>query len=422
MLPKNEKLTIVPYTIYHKINDFMNNIKDDILCDQDETRKKYYFTIYNKIKIDLLGLINSDIFWNESINFNVCDHRYKSGMMAGYLCNKFIEIKPQSKETKCAKHISKLKYDSQRKKNVNKELCISLNNKGQPCRNYKKFGDFCTCHYTRVRQYLYCIEIDVYYLLLYDINIEIYLLSNIDISDNIKPNTEKVINKGLNIKSYVYGMINEHLHENIIYNIIDNNRNIINSDVHDLSLETQFDAEFVENMPIMDNVTNADYDKKLEYLSHCYGNDIVSEYKYTHIDDINKNNYINYSLINFKNRLKQLNDKIIKNNIVFDELKSNIIGKNNKYKIQLEKIYKYIKCNNNYYYLLKNNNNKSFYIKEKEIIKIFEIFNARYNVLISDLYGHSKNDWIDLIEDYKYDIDEIVFNLDSIDNKYKIYI
>lgn len=62
----------------------------------------------------------------------------------------------------------------------------------------------------------------------------------------------------------------------------------------------------------------------------------------------------------------------------------------NKDIIYLENLKKYIYCNKNYLYLLKNNKFKDFYIKEDEIITLFDLRNVRYNILISELYKYDK--------------------------------
>lgn len=403
MIP-NKKISITPELVYSKIKDFLNSKYNDIVCDQDMERKKNNLSFFNNLKNDLLEMINSNNFWKYSMDIDHCDYKSKKGS----LCNKRIYIKTDTKEFKCAKHISKLKYEPKKKVNENKKLCISLNNKGNPCRKQKVYGDFCNYHYTRSKQYLYYINMDIYYLLLYDINIEIDLLNKIVIDNNVDIK--------IDINGYVNDMIYYHMNTNFLYD-----KHTGKSTISDLQSEIKM--KNVETIVSHNKNKFIDISKKVDKTVNdkIEKNNIILSSKSKNILDLN-NLTVKQCL---DNNVKIINDKeFIKDISVYDisnGKKINVTKLINKYK-NLEKLKIYIANNKKYLYLKNFNKNKEKYIKEKYVNILLEYIHTRYDSLYDSLSIYEPDYWIYLLEQYKSDIDSIVLDFYNIDEKEKIYI
>lgn len=405
MIP-NKKISITPELVYSKIKDFLDSKYNDIVCDQDMERKKI-MSFFNNIKNDLLEMIKSDNFWKFSMNIDHCDYRNKKGS----LCNKRIYIKTDTREFKCAKHISKLKYEPKKKVNENKNLCISLNNKGNSCGKQKVYGDFCNYHYTRSKQYLHYIDMDIYYLLLYDINVEIDLLNKIDIYNNV--------NIKIDIDEYVNDMIYYHMDTNFLYD-----KNTVESTTSDFESEIKMKNvativshnknKFIDISKKVNSTVNDIYDKIEK------NNNVLSS-KTKNILDLNKvtvkqclNN--GFTIVNDKDYLKDISIYDIYNGKKINTTK--LINYYNK----LEKLKIYIANNKKYLYLKNFNKNKDKYIKEKYVNILLEYINTRYDSLYDSLYIYEPDHWIYLLDQYKSDIDSIILDFYNIDEKEYIYI
>lgn len=85
------------------------------------------------------------------MNYDYCDHFYKSGPMAYTFCGRKIEIVTDDgkKHFKCAKHISKKYYIPKKIRNENL-LCKSNNKYGDRCNKYKRYDDYCIIHYAKI--------------------------------------------------------------------------------------------------------------------------------------------------------------------------------------------------------------------------------------------------------------------------------
>lgn len=158
MIPINDKLSLVPNSIICKVKYFFENKFQDFDCEQDEIKKKYYIQCFNIIKKDLLILLKETSTWKYSMNTKYCDHINKYGN----ICNKQIEIIIDKETFKCAKHVSKKYYKSNKKENIDKSLlCNGINNKGHPCKNYKNYGNYCYSHYNKINFEIYNIEEEI---------------------------------------------------------------------------------------------------------------------------------------------------------------------------------------------------------------------------------------------------------------------
>lgn len=356
MIP-NKKITISPDLIFKRINEFLDNKYNDIVCDQYEERRNNNLSFFNNFKNDLLEMIKSNNFWKYSMNISYCDHKYKNGR----ICDKRIYIKPKTKEFKCAKHISRLVYLPEKKGDILKELCVSFNNKGGVCKKQKIYGDFCNYHYSKYNQYLHNIKTDIYYILLYDIDIEIDLFNKIYIDDDF-------------------------LYENKKNIVIDSNKKV----------------EFVD---IIKNVN-----KPICQLNDCLG--ILNPTN----RDLKKYLDGGIKLYNNKEYLKDIAVYDIHNG-----KKINVRKLIDKYK-KMEKLKIYIDNNKKFLYLKNNNKNREFYINEKYINILLEYINTRYSDLYSTLYESDTDCWLYLLNEYKMDIDSIICDFHNIDIKHKIYI
>lgn len=356
MIP-NKKITISPDLIFKRINEFLDNKYNDIVCDQYEERRNNNLSFFNNFKNDLLEMIKSNNFWKYSMNISYCDHKYKNGR----ICDKRIYIKPKTKEFKCAKHISRLVYLPEKKGDILKELCVSFNNKGGVCKKQKIYGDFCNYHYSKYNQYLHNIKTDIYYILLYDIDIEIDLFNKIYIDDDF-------------------------LYENKKNIVIDFNKKV----------------EFVD---IIKNVN-----KPICQLNDCLG--ILNPTN----RDLKKYLDGGIKLYNNKEYLKDIAVYDIHNG-----KKINVRKLIDKYK-KMEKLKIYIDNNKKFLYLKNNNKNREFYINEKYINILLEYINTRYSDLYSTLYESDTDCWLYLLNEYKMDIDSIICDFHNIDIKHKIYI
>lgn len=369
----NDKLSLTPSLIYENIKTFFDNKYDDIICDQDENRKSYNLRFFKSLKKDFLQLIISDSFWKYSMNYQNCVHKYKSGK----LCNKRIYITPDTKEFKCGKHISKKIYISTKNKNKDISLfCISLNNTKKPCMKYKMFGDYCNYHITRYQKYLYNIENDIYYLLFYDINLEINLFNNINI-ENVVDSMPSVDGNISETKPILYQ------HDKFIN---------IKKSVNDL----------------YKNIYQFNEDKKVPSRSKN-----ILDIKNVTVKDCLNGGAI---IVNDKEYLKDIS--------VYDIYNGKKINTNKliNYYNKIKKVKEYIVNNKKYIYLKNKNKNRCFYIKEEHINILLEYINTRYNDLYNSLSDFEPSCWLYLLEQYKLDIDSIILDFNNLDDNEKIYI
>lgn len=390
MIPPNDNLALIPSIVYSKISEFMDNIYDDITCDQDEKRKYYNTRFFNSLKENLLLFIKNDSFWKNSMCHKNCDHKFKSGRT----CNKRIYICPDTKEFKCSKHISKKVYVSTKHKHDDLSLfCVSLNNLGKRCGKYKKYGDYCNYHITRYKKYLYNIKNDIYYLLLYDIDLEINILNQIYFEYPSEYKNKK--DENIILGNYIDDMIKNHMDTDFLYN-----------------------KYFIQNKP------------KMDYTIQSHVNEFNQSNKVINIKkSVNNICNVNLNKLTVKDCLnggaKIINDKEYLKDIAIYDLysgkKINTTKLINKYN-EIKKMYEYIKYNNKFNYFKKNNKNKSFYIKEDHINILLEYINIRYSKLYDSLQEYEPEYWIHLLNDYKIDIDSVISDFNNIDNDQKIYI
>lgn len=203
MIPNNESLAIMPDQILKKFDRYFQKKFEDLDCDQDQLRRKYNLYCFGNIKKDLLAMIKSKNFWINSLDLKHCDHVYKNGSKKGTFCNRSIDISYEKHRTKdngsykCYKHVSKTVYKSTKRKDISRDLfCISLNNKNKLCNNFKLYGNYCNCHYSRSKEYMDNIKNNEHYYLYYDFNKELNYLFNINIFDEEK----KILEKELSLK------------------------------------------------------------------------------------------------------------------------------------------------------------------------------------------------------------------------------
>lgn len=243
MIPINDVIPIVPKSFLYKFTNLLNDIHEDFLCDQIEPRRTYYLQCFNIIKKRTIDLFNSKLFWELNMNYDYCDHFYKSGLMAYTFCGKKIEIITDDgkKHFKCAKHISK-KYYIPKKVRDEKILCISNNKYGDRCNKYKHYDDYCVTHYAKIHNIDNLKHVDKIYKEKKNniiFNEEITTLFNIDedIFNYEINSTHKLIYKHIIIDDevtyYVKDILNIELNLEIYF---ENNKtnNIINNVINNL--------------------------------------------------------------------------------------------------------------------------------------------------------------------------------------------
>lgn len=347
MIPQDKKITIIPNLLIKYINNIILDIKGDIDVDQDIIRNKYQLYIINEVYNRINELFNNCSFWKNIMNIHYCDFKYKNGIKKGLFCGKSIDIVCEDGKNyyKCSRHISKKYYKPIKKKDSTK-LCLALNNKGEKCNSYKKYGNYCCYH----KDYLFFDEISLFC----DIK---YIVPNITEQDidilDIKYNMEVCLENNCFNKSVINeDLCNEHIeeqrsvHENIEINTI--------KEINDFQFTFQFD-----NKNIKKNILP----NELDYILYNI-DETIKEIKEDNNIFIKKcNETINESIINKIDKDIILDISKIENvyevitNIISNKtyininyLEKSLITYNNKFKEfkkeikeDFPKYYKYIK-------------------------------------------------------------------------------
>lgn len=348
MIPEQREqgLNVIPKNQYKKLMELFDNIYSDWIIDQDDNRRKNFLMFYNIIRKEVENLFRNNNFWIiYSMNSKYCEHVYKKGIMKNMICNKRIDIICDNNDGKykCHKHISKVIYHSDKRKNMNKEkFCTGIRKYGtqlKPCGRYKTHGNYCFYHKP------------------YELNIEtIYFKEYINYLDSVD-----------DFNDYYSNYINIYIYEKEVKKLLQ-----IEEDIFNYELFLICDTENCQNKT-----------EPNEYCCYDCIEEQKSIYEYTIID--NEITYYVNNLLDIEYDLE--NNYCIDNNLNYidDIIKNN---KNNFIKINdlTKKIEKTLNSpiDDNIGFINSNNqktdiNNTLDYLDEHSYINIKCLYNTLYN-------------------------------------------
>lgn len=122
--------------LWNRIDKKLIKILDDIFYKLNEkNQKKYISYIYNNMKKDFYEILNENHFIDRSMNYNFCNHIYKSGKYEGQICCAKIFIKPDEKQKYlCSRHCRK--YETKPRNYTKYNIrCKYVKNNGIQCKH-----------------------------------------------------------------------------------------------------------------------------------------------------------------------------------------------------------------------------------------------------------------------------------------------
>lgn len=267
IIPEND-ISITPSKIYNIIEKLLD-YEIDYYNDNNKAVK-----LLKLVKKSMLTKFKERYTWKtEVLSQKVCDHMYgEHSKRFKQICGSRIDIKPEGKSFKCAKHIGK-NYKPKDRNVDEKARCIGIKKNGNPCKMEGKHNRYCIYHYNQYK--IDKLENDIK-----DLEIE-----------KIHENVRNIVKSSFNTSS--------------LYNIIENvkNSNIIKE-------KNKQSIELLEIAP--HNLNNSNTSNKFAKIKEIIKNNEI-------LENFNKLDIVN----NFKNRLDNLNKKISENIEIIDKLDKN---------------------------------------------------------------------------------------------------
>lgn len=322
MIPSNDVIPIVPKTFLCKFSNLLNDIYEDFECDRIEPRKTYYLQCFDIIKKRTIELFNNKLFWELNMNYDYCDHFYKSGPMAYTFCGRKIEIVTDDgkKHFKCAKHISKKYYIPKKVRDENL-LCKSNNKYGDRCNKYKHYDDYCITHYAKIHNIDNLKHVDKIYkekknniifneeiITLFNIDEEIF---NYEINNNKLNHIPENIIIDNEITYYVKDMLNIELNLEIYFenDKINNIINYIDEDINKIQKDKTNIHDFINKCEkVLNNNYSENFNLNILDIKNSYEviTNIIENKTYINITYLT-NSLNNYNM-KFKNFKKEIHN------------------------------------------------------------------------------------------------------------------
>lgn len=266
-VPEND-ITIKPKNIIKIINNLLD-YEIDYYSNNDN-----YIRLLKIVKKSMINRFKEKYTWKTDVlSHNVCDHIYgEHSKKFKQICGSRIDIKPEGKSFKCAKHIGK-SYKPKDRNIDEKSRCIGIKKNGNPCKMEGKHNRYCIYHYNQYK--IDKLEKDIK-----DLEIE-----------KIHENVRNIVKSSFNTSS--------------LYNIIENIKNInISEDKNKQSIEL---LEFAPH-----KLNNSNTSNKFAKIKKIIKNNEI-------LENFNKTDIVN----NLKIKLDKLNNKIDKNIEIIDKLDKN---------------------------------------------------------------------------------------------------
>lgn len=132
----------------HRLNEKLLNILDEIFY-KDNDKEIYIEYILKNMKEELKEIMDNNHFLDLSINYNYCNHLYKSGKNNGYLCGAKIFINPDNGKKplfKCSRHCRNYS-PKPRNYSIENPRCDYIRKTGEQCKHRcSKYNTKCYIH------------------------------------------------------------------------------------------------------------------------------------------------------------------------------------------------------------------------------------------------------------------------------------